>query len=259
MKRIDPDMRLDGLRLQDALESIYSTIAGVLRAHGATDGPDLYCEKLPALVFSAAVGAGWLPLSEADFDPTIGPSKGDVVWQADLQVTDKTELPEWVREHIKAVEKLPPEQRKEMGLEGHPPRPTEFSKNQKNWIVHFDDFYVERTFLESFYDVLKEIISFHMASGTLHDERLDSLPAHTSVSERRALLRTYISDKQKKGLKTTMQQISQWAGVDYSDLTKWKNGDPKLPDSSSKAKRISLLLRFDERNRARAYRRAVLD
>jgi hypothetical protein len=258
MKRVDPDMRLDGFRLSDALESIYATIASTLRGHGATDGPDLYCKEIPGLVFSAAVGAGWLPLAEADFDSKIGTSKGDVVWQADFRLTAKTELPEWVRKHIDSVAKLTPEQRKERALPEHPPRPTEFSKNQLKWIVQFDDFYVERTFLESFLDVLKEVISLHMGTGTLHEERLKSLPAHTSVTQRRALLRKYVSERQTRGLKTTMKQLAEWATVDYSDLTKWKNGSFRVPDSSDKAQRISLLLRFDERNRARAYRRAIV-
>jgi hypothetical protein len=257
MKRVDPNMQLDGFRLADALESIYSTIAGTLLALGATDGPDLFCREIPIHVFSTAVGAGWFPLAKADFDPKIGTSKGDLVWQADFQVTERTELPDWVFEHIKAVEKLTPQQRKEMGLEEHPPRPPKFNRNQKNWIVHFGDLYVEKTFLESFFNVLHEVISRHMGSGTLHEERLKSLPAHTSAKERRTLLEQYFSDRKAKGLTPSMKQVATETGVDYSDLTKWKNGDPKMPDSSDKAKRIALYLRFAEKNRPRPYRRTV--
>ena len=56
-----PDVTLDGCNLKQALESVYSTIVDALRARGVTESREIYLQEIPALVFEAAVGAGWIP------------------------------------------------------------------------------------------------------------------------------------------------------------------------------------------------------
>jgi hypothetical protein len=244
VKTIDPKMTLDGFSLKEALESIYSTFASVLLGHGAPDGPDLYRRVIPMYVFDAAVGAGWLPLADPDdVDIAVGMAKGEVIWQADWQVTEKTKLPQWVRDHI--------EEERRKGRQ--PPTPTKYTKNQAQRLYQFGDFIVDRDYLKSFYAFLADVMSFHLADGTQHEERLKSLPTKTPAKERQALLNKYIAEGGTAGHKLRMKDIAQLAGVDYSVLIKWKNG--RIADSEPAAQRISLLLRFNERNAPRAYRR----
>jgi hypothetical protein len=132
-----------------------------------------------------------------------------------------------------------------------PLRPTRFTKNQKQSIVLFGDFYVERAYLDSFFALLQETIAFHMAAGTRHEENVKQLPTHTYSDERRAMLEAYITSESKKGIDITRKEVARRADVDYSVLVKWTNG--KIVDTSPPGIRISLLLRFDERNRARSY------
>lgn len=243
-RTIDPNMKLDGFSLKEALESLYCTFASVLRGHGATDTPELYRRKVPACVFDAAIGAGWFPLAETDFDPKIGFAKGDVIWQADWQANEKTVSAQWVLDHIEA------EKRKGW----KPPPPTQYTKNQAQRLVQLGDFIVEREYADSFYSLLADMIAFHLADGTQHEERLKSLPTKTTTKERQVLLNKYIAEREADGHRPTMKEIAGRAGVDYAVLFKWKNGRG-IADSDPAAQRISLLLRFNERNDPRAYRK----
>jgi hypothetical protein len=260
MKTIDSDMKLDGFRLRDALESIYHAFANNLLGRGASASPALFMRDIPEMVLDVAIGAGWVPLSENPFDTKVGTTKGDVVWEADFKITDKTKLPEWVREHIREVESLPPEQREEKGLPP-PPISTIFTKNQAQRIVQFGGCYVERTFLNSFYDLLSEPISFHLGEGTLHEERLKSLPAVTTARQREKLLKDYIKKQKQKNMSAKKTDIAKLADVDYSVFMKWQKGDTikkgRIVDSLPSAQRISMLLRFDEQVKKRPYRRAA--
>lgn len=250
MKTIDPDMKLDGFRLQDALVSIYHTFADTLRGPGATPSPDLYKRAIPEMVFDVAIGAGWVPLSETPFDSKVGTSKGDVVWEADFQITDKMGLPQWILDHVEAAKTK---------QDWRPPHKSTFTKNQAQRIVQFGEWYVERTYVDSFYDLLRESISFYLAEGTLHEERLKSLPTVTTARQRQDLLDAYVSKRKKEEKAAKMNDIARLAGVDYSVLMKWKKGenakkDPIL-DTAPAAQRIALLLRFDQQSSARMYRR----
>jgi hypothetical protein len=257
LKQIDPEMKLDGFGLKQALESVYCAVAANLRGRGATDAPDLYWREIPGVVFDAAIGAGWLPLADKDFDHKIGATKGDVIWEADWFITDKMNLPQWLLRHVEdatnEAEKRVRTNAQDKGWQ--PPVPTKFTKNQKQSIVQFNDCYVERKYLESFFALLEDIISFHMGQGTKQEENIKQLPKHTSPKERRDLLDAYIASESKKGVDITKKEIAQRADVDYSVLVKWTNG--QLLDSSKAAMRISLLLLFDERNRARGYRKDI--
>jgi hypothetical protein len=247
VKRIDPEMRLDGFRLKDALESIYCSIAAALRRLGAADSPDLYKRAIPQMVFDVAIGAGWIPLSQNHFDPKVGTAKGDVVWEADFQITNKLGLPKWILDNI---DKAPKEKN------WRPPHKTTLTKNQAQRIVQFGEWYVERTYVDSFYDLLREPISFHLAEGTEHEEQLKKLPTTTKPAERKRLLEKYISKEGSRGYDITKKQVAERAGVDYSVLAKWLRDDIK--DGKTPADRIMLLLLFDERNRARTYRAGAM-
>ena len=252
MTTIDPDMKLDGFRLQDALESIYHTFASNLRGRGATGSPDLYQRAIPEMVFDVAIGAGWVPLSENHFDQKVGTTNGDVVWEADFQITDKMGLPQWILDHIERAKKE---------KDWQPPHKTTFTKNQAQRIVQFGECYVERTYLNSFYDLLREPISFHLGEGTLHEERLKSLPAVTTARQRTKLLEAYISKRNKEKKSTRITDIAKLANVDYSIFMKWRKGETikkgRILDSLPSAVRISMLLRFDEQIKKRPYRRAA--
>jgi hypothetical protein len=252
VKTIDPDMKLDGCRLRDALESVYHTFASVLLGRGATTSPDLFMRDIPEMVFDVAIGAGWIPLAENRFDQKIGTSKGDVVWEADWQIPKNMKLPKMIVDHLENLKK-----------EGKyaPPHKTTFTTNQLQRIVRFDEWYVERAYLDSFYNLLREAISFHLGEGTLHEERLKSLPATTTARQRQALLTAYISKRMKEGKSTRITDIAKLANVDYSVFMKWRKGESvkngPILDSHPAAQRISMRLRFDERMKARPYRRTV--
>jgi hypothetical protein len=252
VKTIDPDMTLDGFRLQDALTSIYHTFASVLRGRGAPDSPDLYKREIPEMVLDVAIGAGWVPLSENHFDQKVGTSKGDVIWEADWQIPKDMKLPKMIVDHLEKAKK-----------EGRyvPLHKTTFTKNQERWIVQLGEWYVERTYLNSFYDLLREPISFHMGEGTLYEERLKSLPAVTTARQRGTLLKGYISKRKNDRKSTTLTDIAKLANVDYSTFMKWRKGETikkgRILDSVPSAVRISMLLRFDEQVKKRTYRRAV--
>lgn len=244
MKTIDPYMKLDGFSLQEALESLYCTFSSVLVGRDVNDSPTLYLREIPEMVFSAAVGAGWLPLAEEDFDPKVGFSKGDVVWEADWHASPKTVDKQWVLDHIEDAIKRG----------GQPPAPTTFTKNQAQRLVQFGDMYVERTYLDSFYVLLKDTISFHLAEGTKHEEHVKQLPKTTSKKQRTAYLQACI-DKEH----ITRQEIARRAGVKYTVLVKWKNKTkPMHTDSSEPGERILLYLLFGEWGRSRTYRLAKI-
>jgi len=246
MKTIEPDMKLDGCRLQDALDSLYNSFAAVLRGSGATDSPDLYQRDIPQMVFDTAIEAGWIPLAQGKFDPKVGTSKGDVVWEADFQLTNTMKLPQWIQDRIEDAKKAGPQ----------PAHKTTFTKNQAQRVVQIGEWYVERTFAESFYDLLKEAISFHLAEGTAHEEHLKKLPTTTKTEERRQLLENYVSNQGKKGYEIKKKQVAERADVDYSVFAKWMRGE--IADGTPAADRIMLLLLFDERNRARVYRAGAI-
>lgn len=258
MKTLNPDMKLDGFSLRQALESIYSTFANVLLASGATDCPDLYRQDIPGMVFDVAVGAGWVPLA----DPSIptGTGKGEVVWQADFYDAEKVHLPET------ALDDSEDEKRKGR----QPPAPATYTKYQLARLLQWGDFIVERKYAASFYALLKDTIAFHLAEGTEHDEHLKQLPKTTSKKDREALLQKYIAKETEKaeGRRITMKEISRRADVDYTVLKNWRKGPtphssgprrrtPKKPilDSSPPGQRLLLLLLFDERGKARWHRR----
>ena len=244
VKTLGPDVTLEGCKLQDALESIYSEFAAVLRGRGETDAPYLYTSDIPGMVFDVAVGAGWMPLAETSTPIGTG---ADPVWQADFQITDKTDLPQWVRDLI--------EDEKRKGWQ--PPAPTKLSKNQAQRLVHLGEFVVERSFANSFYALLKDTVAFHLGEGTKHEENLKRLPKSTSKKQREAFLQQYIAKERAQGIRTPMKKVAKDAGVQYTVLVAWKNKRaPVKPDSSDAAKRILLLLLFGEHGKARHYRRA---
>jgi hypothetical protein len=248
VKTIDPNMKLDGFTLQQALESIYCTFAAVLLGRGATDCPDLYLNDIPGMVFDVAVGAGWLPLAEGHFDPKLGTAKGDVVWEADWYPSPKTVKAQWVLDRIEALKK-----------EGwQPPAPTKFTKNQAQRLVQLGDCIVDRAYADSFYALLNDTIAFHLGEGTKHEENLKRLPKSTSKKERETVLQKYVSKEEAAGTPVAMKEIARRAAVDYSVLVKWKNKQkPMVDDSVDPAQRIMCLLLCDEIGSARRYHRAV--
>lgn len=229
MKIIDPNMTLDGFSLKQALVSMYCTFAASLSAHSVTSSPELYLNEIPGLVFDAAVGAGWIEVEEDD----------QVDWVASPKTVSANSMLDIL------------EQRKLDGWE--PPPPTQYTKNEAQRLVQLGEFMVDRSYAESFMLLLQDAISMHLAEGTEHEERLKTLPPLTTAEEREALLEQYIAERKRCGEGVTRTEVAERAGTDYTTLTKWKND--KISDASEVAKRIALLLRFDERNRPRKYRK----
>jgi hypothetical protein len=243
VKTIDPNIKLDGFRLQQALESIYATFASVLLGRGAKDCPDLFLEEIPALVFGAAIGAGWLPLARPD--TPIGTGKDEVVWEDDVRIDDST-LPQMIQAHLAA--------RKAEGWE--PPTPTRYSTNEAQRLVRFGEYMVDKVYMESFMVLLKDTIAFHLAEEPEHESNLKRLPKETSKAERETLLHEFVAKEEAKNGQITMKEIAERADVDYSVLVKWRNKQPPVDDDAvPAAQRIMCLLLFDEIGRARRYRR----
>jgi len=245
VKTLGPDVTLDGCNLLNALRSTYSVLADALLARGVTDSRELYVQEIPALVFEVAVGAGWVPL--ADSSIPVGTGDGQVIWEADWHVTDKTvpdtsTLP-WLRDHLDRLKR-------------HPLLRTRYTKYQLARLVQVADFVVERTYIESFYALLEDWISLHLKELTEHDKHLTLLPKRTSAKQREAFLREYIVKEEAKGIKTPLKRVAKDAGVQYTLLAAWKNKRrPMQSDSSDASQRIMLLLLFGEHGKARHYRR----
>jgi hypothetical protein len=225
---INPDTTLDGFLLKDALVAMYNMFSAVLGRTAASDNPEYYRKEIPEMVFDAAVGAGWFDFVD------------EVPWKPVLK-----DLPDWVRQIRQAAEQRG---------DGDPPR-RRFKKNEAQRLVQCGEFYVDRAIVDGFYGLLAEAIAFHLADVTLHEERLKSLPKVTTTRQRAALLKQYVARHKAEVKAVKMTEIAKNAGVDYSVLTKWKNG--KILDSADPAQRISLLLRFDEASRARPYRKLL--
>jgi len=241
---LDPDVTLGDCNLQLALESVYSTIVAALRDRGVIESREMYVREVPALVFETAVGAGWIPL--ADLSIPIGTGKGQAVWEADWHITDKTELPQWESEHI--------EKQKAKGWK--PPARTQYTKYQVARLVQVGDLVVERVYMDSFYALLEDWISFYLEEVTEHDRHLKLLPKRTTAMQRQALLQDYIAKEAAEGIKTPMKKVAKDAGVQYTVLVAWKNKRaPVNFDSSDTAQRIMCLLLFGEHGKARHYRR----
>ena len=242
---LGPDVTLEGCNLKQALESLYSVIAAALRDRGVTESRDLYVREIPALVFEAAVGAGWIPLAESSIP--IGTGAGQVVWEADWHATDKTvpdtiTLPQWLRDHLEKLKR-------------QPSLKTQYTKYQVARLVQLGDLIVERRYLDSFYALLHEWISFHLEEVTEHDKRLKLLPKRTTAKQREAFLQDYIAKEEAKGIKTTKKKVANDADVQYTLLAAWtKKRAPMIFDSIPACQRIMLLLMFGERSQARHYR-----
>lgn len=69
--------------------------------------------------------------------------------------------------------------------------------------------------------------------------------AATPVEKREFLIERYCQEHSCK-----RKQVYTWADVDRSDLNRWKNGDPSIPDGGEPAMRIERLLQLDQRSRA---------
>jgi hypothetical protein len=239
------DATLDGFNLKQGLESVYSVIAAALRDHGVVESRELYVRELPALIFEAAVGAGWIPLAESS--TPIGTGAGQVVWEADWNATDRTvpdtpKLPQWLRDHLEAQRRRPPAR-------------TKYTKYQVARLVQVGDLIVERAYWETFYALLEEWISFHLEEVTEHDKHLKLLPKRTTAKQREAFLQDYIAKEEAKGIKTLRKKIAHDAAVQYTLLAAWtKKRTPMISDAIPACQRIMLLLRFGKRSKARHYR-----
>ena len=198
--------------LQEALESAYATFDSNFGGLGYPPSKKFFEEDIPAMVFELAVGAGWLPITEAALTPD------EKVWE---------------------------------GVKNQDPA----YKGRK--LVLFGDLMIDVWYKDAFMALLEDSIefcSYEPDDPTNRKDRIDALPAFTSKAEREALLQDYlnkhVSDKPKVGI----LDIAEMAGVDYRDFKRWRKGPPTesesrgLPDSSIKAKRIAILLRYDERS-----------
>ena len=176
----------------------------------------------------------------------IGTGQGEVVWEADWYVADKTELPQWLRDHLEA--------QKRKGW--NPPARTQFRKHQVARLVQVGDLIVERTYLDSFYVLLEEWANLFLKEVTEHETHLKLLPKRTTAKQREAFLRDYIAKEKAKGIETTMKKVAHDADVQYTQLAAWKKKrEPMQSDSSDAANRIMCLLLFGEHGKARHYRR----
>lgn len=68
-------------------------------------------------------------------------------------------------------------------------------------------------------------------------EAFDGPLTATSPQERGSLIKRFCSDH-----KCTVAQVCAWANVDRGDLSRWKNGNPLIPDGGERALRIEKLL-----------------
>jgi hypothetical protein len=236
---------LEGCNLKQALESVYSTIVGALRERGVTESRAMYRQEIPALVFEAAVGAGWIPL--AKHTTPIGTGNGEVVWQFDWHVTDKTvpdttTLPQWLQDHIETLKRQPALR-------------TPYTKYQLARLVQVGDLIVERAYMDSFDALLEDWIDFHLAEVTEHEKHVKLLPKRTTAKQRQGFLQEYIAKEEAKGIKTTKKKIAHDADVQYTLLAAWsKKRTPMISDAIPACQRIMLLLMFGERSQARHYR-----
>ncbi len=64
----------------------------------------------------------------------------------------------------------------------------------------------------------------------------------TPVADRPARLQQFCEEH-----KCTLKQCCDWANVDRSELNRWKNGHPSVPDDGAPATRIERLLQLGER------------
>jgi hypothetical protein len=208
LKPPDGQMKLSNCTLQQALDSAYATFASCFGGLGYPPSMKFFEEDIPAMVFDLAVGAGWLPITEAALTPDELVSKGV-----------KNQDPVY--------------------------------KNRK--LVLFGDLMIDVWYKEAFMALLEDSIAFISHDPTNQKERLDSLPTFTSKAEREKLLQDYLKAHAADQPKIGMIAVAEMAAVDYRDFKKWRKGPPTqaepggLPDSSIKAKRIAILLRYDER------------
>ena len=207
LKPPDGQMRLSNCTLQEALDSAYATFASCFGGLGYPPSKNFFEEGIPAMVFDLAVGAGWLPITEAAVTPD-----------------------ELVSDRVKKQDPL--------------------YKGRK--LVLFGDLMIDVWYKEAFMALLEDSIAFISHDPTNQKERLDSLPNFTSKAEREKLLQDYLKAHAADQPKVGMLAVAEMAAVDYRDFKKWRKGPPTptvpggLPDSSIKAKRIAVLLRYDE-------------
>lgn len=242
---LDSDVTLEGCNLKQALESVYSTIVGALRERGVTESRKMYRQEIPALVFEAAVGAGWIPL--AKHTTPIGTGNGEVVWEFDWHVTNKTvpdttALPDWLQDHIEKLKRQPALR-------------TPYTKYQLARLVQVGDLIVERAYMDSFDALLEDWIDIYLAEVTEHEKHVKLLPKRTTAKQRQAFLQEYIAKEAAKGIKTTKKKVAIDAGVQYTLLAAWtKKRAPMISDAIPACQRIMLLFMFGERSQARHYR-----
>jgi hypothetical protein len=115
-------------------------------------------------------------------------------------------------------------------------------------LVQFGEFDVERWYVDAFMELLRDEIEYHSLDEETTKARLDGLPQFTGIEERKQLIDSYLESHSVNGKPPKIVEIANRAGVDYADFKKWRRGPSVLPDSSSKAKRISILLRHDDRS-----------
>ena len=164
------------------------------------------------MVFDLAVGAGWLPITEAALTPD-----------------------EEVLEGVKCQDPA--------------------YKGRK--LVLFGDLMIDVWYKLAFMALLEDSIefcSYEPGDPTNRQERIEALPKFTSKTEREQLLQEYLTTHATGKPKVGILDVVEMAGVDYRDFKRWRKGPPTesesggLPDSSIKAKRIAILLRYDERS-----------
>lgn len=119
-------------------------------------------------------------------------------------------------------------------------------------LVQIGEFDVERWYVDAFIDLLREEIDYHLHSSEENrQEQLANLPKFTSTKQREELLEEYLERHRMNGRPPKMIEIANWSGVDYSDFKKWRRGPTNMPDSSTKSKRISMLLRHNDKECAK--------
>ncbi|MGA2116060.1 MAG: hypothetical protein ABSH56_15070 [Bryobacteraceae bacterium] len=242
---LNPDVTLEGCNLLDALRSTFSVLAEALRARGVVNSRELFRLEIPALVFEVAAGAGWIPF--ADSSVPIGTGAGQVVWEADWHVTDKTvpdtsALPQWLQDHLEKLKKQPSHR-------------TSYTKYQVARLVQVGDLIVERRYMESFYALLEDWIDLYLDEVTEHEKHVKLLPKRTTAKQRDAFLQDYIAKEKAKGIKTTKKKVADDADVQYTLLAAWaKKRKPMMSDATPACQRIMLLIMFGERSQARHYR-----